>query len=100
GAGLADADALQMLLAAWDRLFALVKPDVVVADYAPAATLAARTRLPVILVGTGFTVPPAELYHFPLLHRAAPPAWRAGALVATVNAALRRSRLPVLDRLP
>jgi len=58
GFGLADERALRALLDAWDRLFSLIEPDLVIAEHAPAATLAARGRLPLALVGTGFTLPP------------------------------------------
>src|SRR5215212_6273621 len=59
GFGLADEQTLRVLLSAWDRLFSLAKPDLVIAEHAPAATLAARGRLPLALVGTCFTLPPA-----------------------------------------
>jgi UDP:flavonoid glycosyltransferase YjiC (YdhE family) len=98
--GLADQESLRSMLAAWDGLLALVKPDLVVADYAPIAGLAARNRIPRAIVGTGFTVPPAEMMRFPLLHHVSPPVWHEPEIVAIVNAALRPRQTPPIDRLP
>ena len=100
GFGLADPQLLPTLLAAWDRLFAFVRPDIVVADYAPAAMLAARGRLPLAIVGSGFAVPPAEMLTFPLLHHASPPIRREQDILASVNDALRSLKIAELDRLP
>lgn len=100
GNGLADEEALRILLTTWDYIFDLIKPDLVIAEYAPAATLAARGRLPLALVGTGYTLPPAEMERFPLLHLMSAPVWREEYLLEVVNSALRRVSSPQLDRLP
>jgi hypothetical protein len=42
---------------AWQRIFADVKPDAIVADLAPFALLAAVGRIPTFCVGNGFFVP-------------------------------------------
>lgn len=44
-------------LQGWDKIFALVKPDAVVADFAPYALLAAAGRVPTFAIGNGFFVP-------------------------------------------
>ncbi len=50
---------LQALVRAWGQLFELLKTDVVVADHAPVALLAARALgVHAAAVGTGFTLPP------------------------------------------
>jgi hypothetical protein len=85
---------------AWDRLLSLVDPDLVVADYAPAAALAARGRLPLMLVGNGFTLPPAEMKSFPLLHSFSPPVWPEAVILSIVNEALKVIASPPLERLP
>jgi hypothetical protein len=51
GAGLAEGKAVQRVLAAWDDIFDISRPDLVVADCAPLATLAARGRIPLVVVG-------------------------------------------------
>ena len=98
--GLADAEALRLLMAAWDQLFNLIKPDLVIAEGAPIASLTARGRIPLALVGTGFALPPAEMERFPLLHQASAPVWREEDLLDIVNRALRRIGSLPLDRLP
>ena len=52
---------------AWRDVFARAKPDVVIADYAPGAVLAARGHLPLVNIGDGYTLPPADLANFPRL---------------------------------
>jgi hypothetical protein len=42
---------------AWKNIFDLVRPDVVIADYAPGAVIAARGRVPAINVGSWYSVP-------------------------------------------
>jgi UDP:flavonoid glycosyltransferase YjiC (YdhE family) len=57
--GYASAPILRGLVRSWLSLFALFKPDVIVADFAPTTTLAARiSGLPVICIGEGFDQPP------------------------------------------
>jgi hypothetical protein len=98
--GLANEPGLRMLLMAWDNLLALVRPDLVVADYAPAAALATRGRVPLMLVGNGFTLPPHEMQSFPLLHHVSPPVWSEAVLLDVVNKALKVIASPPLERLP
>ena len=55
-----DQLALLGLLMAWLDLFALARPDTIVADHAPAALLSARIAgIPCIAMGSGFEIPPA-----------------------------------------
>ncbi|MCW1917730.1 hypothetical protein NX862_03110 [Rhodobacter sp. KR11] len=104
--GLQDPAALEPLLRAWETLFHAIRPDVLVADFAPSALLAARGRLPRIAIGTGFTVPPTHLAEFPPFPGAEPDPQTAGPLIAEplllakVNATLARIGRPTLDRLP
>lgn len=59
GYGYASEAALAPLVAAWRRLFAETRADLVCADYAPTALLAARLAgLPAIAIGMGFYLPP------------------------------------------
>ncbi|WP_051933626.1 nucleotide disphospho-sugar-binding domain-containing protein [Massilia sp. BSC265] len=58
--GYLEADALAGLCEGWRGLFRQRRPDLVIADYAPTAILAARSLgLPSAAVGPGFTMPPA-----------------------------------------
>lgn len=61
GSGYADPGTLMGLLVAWRTQFQQARPDLVFADHAPTAMLAARTLgIPVMLFGTGFSVPPSR----------------------------------------
>ena len=58
--GFGDLQELNILVQAWRNLMALVRPDILVANYSPIAVLAARSlSMPYIILGTGFDCPPA-----------------------------------------
>ncbi len=99
-AGLGDPKAVHRLLAAWDGLLKQVRPDLVIADFAPAAGLAARGRVPLVLIGNGYTLPPHQMQRFPLLHRAAPPVSDEEQTLAAVNEAMQAFGWPLLRNLP
>ncbi len=73
--GYLDADALAGLCEGWRGLFRQGRPDLVIADYAPTALLAARSLgLRSAAVGTGFQLPPPAQALPPfLLGEAEPP---------------------------
>ena len=57
--GYLDADALQGLFVGWRGLLGMLQPDLLVADYAPTAMLAARSLgIRSVSVGIGFFIPP------------------------------------------
>lgn len=59
-AGFGDALTALGLTRSWVSLLALARPDVLVADHAPMALVAARAcGVPSVAIGSGFTVPPA-----------------------------------------
>jgi UDP:flavonoid glycosyltransferase YjiC (YdhE family) len=65
--GYADSDDLLGLVVAWRTLLQLTNAQVVLADHAPTAILAARTMgIPVMLFGSGFFAPP-QLHPTPAL---------------------------------
>jgi len=67
--GYCEPQVLEALYDAWQALFDLVSPDVVVAQSAPTTLLAAQGReVPVVHVGTGFDIPPASNPMPPFLH--------------------------------
>ena len=71
--GFADADELFPLVRAWQALIDLVRPDLIVCDHSPTLCLAAYRSVPVVMIGTGFTVPPAEHSEFPPLQPSVAP---------------------------
>ncbi|WP_310383521.1 glycosyltransferase [Roseateles sp.] len=60
-AGYLDARRLLSLVQAWRNLFASIQPQLLLADHAPTAQLAARTLggMATAVMGTGFFIPPA-----------------------------------------
>ena len=97
--GFGDAAAVSEALRGWLSLLRLWRADAVVADYAPAALLAARAAgLPAVTIGSGFSVPPPG-DPLPALRPWAPAdpralAQRDARLVAAVRAAFSRLGQP------
>ena len=84
-----SSEAVADQMRAWRALYAQHDIDLVVADYAPGALLAARGRIPAIAVGVGYTLPPAGLEQFPALRPADRPLEVTDQdLLGRVNAAL------------
>lgn len=98
--GFADANDLGALATQWDGLFGLVKPTFVVASHAPTAILAARGRLPVAAIGTGFTLPPHHTPLFPALRPDTPSFRTEQTVLANANAVLADRGAPLLASLP
>lgn len=97
--GLDRPGCLAALIAGWDGLFASIKPDIVIADYAPSLLAAARGRLASLIIGDWFSCPPAEAAYFPNLagHE---PAYDEAALLDTADADLASVGRPPLSALP
>jgi len=56
--GFADMEKLRPVVSAWERLLSLYRPEIIISDMAPSLNLAASGRLPVIVIGNGWTIPP------------------------------------------
>ena len=102
--GYADAIGLFGLVTAWQALFDLLDPDLLVVDYAPTALLAVRgSGLPTAMFGTGFCSPP-RISPVPNMRP-----WQAvsqgrleaseAAVVATANGVLAACAAPPLGAL-
>jgi rhamnosyltransferase subunit B len=63
--GFGFADHLSEILKGWRSLIDQVRPELVVAEYAPSLVLAAWRRTPTVLIGTPYLMPPAEEPRFP-----------------------------------
>lgn len=97
GIGFADPVKLSAMIAAWDALLDLIKPDLVVADHSPALLAALYgTATPVISVGTPFTMPPLSLDRLPPLRADQAPALPEARLLQSLKTALaeRGARAP------
>ncbi|SNS38083.1 UDP:flavonoid glycosyltransferase YjiC, YdhE family [Sphingomonas laterariae] len=90
---------LAALLRAWDGILRAVRPDAVVAEFAPALLAATAGRWPSLALGTGFSLPPATLATFPSLTGAAP-LHDERALLAQVNRELAAAGRAPLAALP
>lgn len=99
--GYADAADLRGMVNAWRGLYRLVNPDLIVADHAPTALLAAHaTAIPRATYGAGFFLPP-RAHPLPNMRPwldipAEELAARERAVLATVNAVLSGLRVPPL----
>lgn len=65
GNGYGSVENLIAQVGAWDQVYDLIKPDLVVCEHAPTAAVSAFKRIPVALVGNGFVVPPVDAAEFP-----------------------------------
>lgn len=99
--GYADAAVLKAMLDAWDGLFREVNPHVIVCDHSPTVILAARDRVPVVHVGTGFTVPPNDR-PFPVINSGAIAGAQAreAAVYSSIEQACRTLDRPVPASIP
>lgn len=104
GVGYADPAVLAGLVVAWRSLMHLTRPQLVFADHAPTAILAARTLgIPVMLFGGGFTLPP-RCAPFPPMRPweeadQAALAAREAPVLDNVNSVLARFGVPALPAL-
>ena len=94
--GFADGDRVRANLTAWDGLFDITSPDLVVSDHSPGLCLAARGRVPVLTLGNGFTLPPPELEEFPCLQPGVRPLLPQPVFLARLNAILQARGVPSL----
>ncbi len=97
--GFDDGRIVTAMITGWHRLIAAIRPDVVVAEYAPFLLLATRGRIPSIAIGTAFSQPPTTTHQLPQLIDG-PGAVDQLALLATINRALATVGTPPLEALP
>ena len=86
-------------IAMWGSIFSTSKADLLLAEYAPGAVLAARSRLPIVNIGDSYYLPPQELAHFPPLFKT-PARFSEAEAVERINTALAKSGLPRLSAFP
>lgn len=97
--GMADPAVLAGILAHYETVFALFKPDLVIGEWGYGAGLAARGRLPFIALGSSASIAPLTATRAAPYDPARPdPVWHDDAVVAAVNAGLARAGRPAIDR--
>jgi len=82
---------------AWRTIFDRLRPDLIVCDHSPLLCFAAYGRIPVVQVGDGFTIPPAQGDAFPgfqARRQATVPVERIVALMNEVQSRLGGPRIP------
>ena len=97
--GFDDGGIVLAMIDGWNRLIGAIRPDVVIAEYAPFLSLASRGRFPSIAIGSAFSLPPAAMPQFPQLIDG-PRIADQPSLLATVNRALATVGTPPLKALP
>ncbi|MEO3431497.1 nucleotide disphospho-sugar-binding domain-containing protein [Pelagibius sp. CAU 1746] len=75
---------------AWRTIFDQVRPDLIVCDHSPVICFAAYGRIPVIQVGSGFTIPPAQAAAFPGFQPGKTATVAPEEIVAVMNEVQRR----------
>lgn len=89
GIGFADQNKLGAVVDAWDSVLTLIKPDLVVADHAPALQVAMLGKSqPLVTVGTPFTMPPLNLDRLPPIRADQSPALPEARLLQSVKSVL------------
>lgn len=89
--GYVSADIVAPLVTGWLNLLRLTRCEVVVCEHSPTAMLAARIAgLPVVALGTGFTLPPTSMPPRPMALDTPPPAARLADAEQHVRAVLNR----------
>ena len=97
--GFDDSGIITAMVAGWQRLIEVIRPDVVVGEYAPFLLLAARGHIPSIALGTAFSQPPADMETLPQLVDGAG-AVDQQLVLAAINRALAIIGAPPINTLP
>lgn len=84
----------------WRSFLEKNRPDLVVADYAPAAVFTARSMgIPVVATGNGYTLPPVNIQAYPRFVNQVDPVPSA-PLLASTNKAAKLAGMQQIDALP
>jgi len=98
--GFESVPALMLMTGAWQDLFDLVSPDLIVADHSPTAALTAYRSIPTVLIGNGFAMPPADLPVFPPLVSEGEPLTAEAKLLEVVKEVQAHRGRPAPPTLP
>ena len=98
--GFDSVPALMLMTSAWQDLFDLVSPDLIIANHSPTAALTARWSIPLALMGNGFELPPTNIAEFPPLKSGVAPVAEQAKLLETVTEVQRHRGRDVPQTLP
>jgi hypothetical protein len=87
---------LSPLLKSWRDIVHVTGVRAAICDYSPTALLALRSLLPVLAVGTGFSVPATQEGWFPVLNSRAHALLPQPQLLEGINKSLKQLALPLL----
>ena len=89
-AGFGDPAKLAAVVSAWRALIALIRPDVIISDHSPGLLVATYGgNIPVVSIGTGYTMPPLDLDRFPPMRADRSPIANEAQILASVAPILR-----------
>lgn len=86
-------------LGAWRKIVDDERADLVIADYAPGLSLACHGRVPLVAIGNGYTLPPADLATFPIIGGQSMK-YREEDAVERINRVLAAHKLRRIEKLP
>lgn len=99
--GFGDLERMRAATHVWRSLVDLVQPSLVVGDFSPVLALAlARREIPMLVVGSGFAVPPASLATFPDINPSGKSSLVEADLLAIANRLLAEDGRAEVDSLP
>jgi len=98
--GFDSVPALMLMTSAWQDLFDLVAPDLILANHSPTAALTAHGSIPVALMGSGFELPPTDIAEFPPLKSGVTPVAEQARLLETVTEVQRHRGRDAPQTLP
>ncbi|MCP5154172.1 MAG: hypothetical protein H6983_08420 [Ectothiorhodospiraceae bacterium] len=93
--GFGSDDHLYSMLRPWRSLVDLVRPDLVVGTYCPLLATAVHGRIPLLLLGSGYSTPPADASVFPAFRPDRQPYADQGALLETIRRVQARLGAPL-----
>ncbi len=98
--GYDDAVTLQALVRGWLGLLETVRPAAVICESAPVLAMTAKGRVPALVMGDGFSLPPAGGTAFPLFQSDGKPVLAQDTIHQTVTAVQRQTGGAVPETLP
>ncbi len=98
--GFGQVEELALQVEQWQRILDQVQPDLIVCDHSPTLCLASFGVIPTIVVGNGFTVPPATHATFPSLIPGQPLITSEERLLAAIQEVQTRRGRPYPQTVP